>query len=199
MGKRYTKEVQREALKLADEIGPAAAARRLGINTDTLYGWRSQEKERTAALEAAVGGRSEAELLAESKALREQLKQARSALSAKSGEAEEAARSAGTLARELEQQPDVLIAAHPIRGLDIGAAAFVHEYLVQAKHRGCAVLLISADLAEILQLADRSAVCYEGRILGVFDGKDPPVEEISLAMAGRSVQNSPAGCVQNLY
>ncbi len=102
------------------------------------------------------------------------------------------------LARELEQQPDVLIAAHPIRGLDIGAAAFVHEYLVQAKHRGCAVLLISADLAEILQLADRIAVCYEGRILGVFDGKDPPVEEISLAMAGRSVQNSPAGCVQNL-
>ena len=102
------------------------------------------------------------------------------------------------VARELEQQPDVLVAAHPIRGLDIGAAAFVHEYLVQAKQRGCAVLLISADLAEILQLADRIAVCYEGRILGVFDGKDPPVEEISLAMAGRSVQNSPAGCVQNL-
>ena len=77
MGKRYTNEERREALKLADEIGPAAAARRLGINTDTLYGWRSREKERTAALEAAVGGRSEAELLAEIKALREQLKQAR--------------------------------------------------------------------------------------------------------------------------
>lgn len=76
MGKRYTSEERREALKLADEIGPAAA-RRLGINTDTLYGWRSREKERTAALEAAVGGRSEAELLAEIKALREQLKQAR--------------------------------------------------------------------------------------------------------------------------
>lgn len=77
MGKRYTNEERREALKLADEIGPAAAARRLGINADTLYGWRSREKERTAALEAAVGGRSEAELLAEIKALREQLKQAR--------------------------------------------------------------------------------------------------------------------------
>ena len=77
MGKRYTSEERREALKLADEIGPAAAARRLGINTDTLYGWRSREKERTAALEAAVGGRSEAELLAEIKALREQLVQAR--------------------------------------------------------------------------------------------------------------------------
>lgn len=77
MGKRYTNEERREALKLADEIGPAAAARRLGINTDTLYGWRSREKERTAALEAAVGGWSEAELLTEIKALREQLKQAR--------------------------------------------------------------------------------------------------------------------------
>ena len=77
MGKRYTSEERREALKLADEIGPAAAARRLGINTDTLYGWRSREKEQTAALEAAVGGRSEAGLLAEIKALREQLKQAR--------------------------------------------------------------------------------------------------------------------------
>ena len=63
MGKRYTNEERREALKLADEIGPAAAARRLGINTDTLYGWRSREKEQTAALEAAVGGRSEAELI----------------------------------------------------------------------------------------------------------------------------------------
>ena len=55
----------------------------------------------------------------------------------------------------------------------------------------------AGDIGSI-ELADRIAVCYEGRILGVFDGKDPPVEEISLAMAGRSVQNSPAGCVQNL-
>ena len=77
MGKRYRKEERQEALKLAEEIGPAAAARRLGINADTLYGWRGREKERSAELEAAVGGRSEAELLAENKALQEQLKQAR--------------------------------------------------------------------------------------------------------------------------
>ena len=76
MGKWYTKEERREALKLAEEIGPAAAARRLGINVDTLYGWWGREKERAAALGAAVGGRSEAELLAEIKALEEQLKQA---------------------------------------------------------------------------------------------------------------------------
>ena len=77
MGKRYTKEERREALKLAEEIGAAAAARRLGINVDTLYGWRSREKERSAAVEAAVGGRSEAELVAENEELREQLNQAR--------------------------------------------------------------------------------------------------------------------------
>ena len=73
MGKRYAKEERREALKQAEEIGAAAAARRLGINVDTLYGWRSREKERSVAVEAAVGGRSEAE----NEELREQLNQAR--------------------------------------------------------------------------------------------------------------------------
>lgn len=77
MGKRYTNEERREALKLAEEIGAATAARRLGINVDTLYGWRGRAKERAAALEAAVGGRSEGELVAEIKELRKQLKQAR--------------------------------------------------------------------------------------------------------------------------
>ena len=74
MGKRHTKEDRQEVLKLAEEIGPAAVARRLGINADTLYGWRGREKERAAELEAAMGGRSEAELWAENKALRDQLK-----------------------------------------------------------------------------------------------------------------------------
>lgn len=76
MGKRYTKEERQEALKPAEEIGAAGAARRLGINVDTLYGWRSREKEQAAALEAAVGGRSEGELAAEIKTLRKQLRQA---------------------------------------------------------------------------------------------------------------------------
>lgn len=90
------------------------------------------------------------------------------------------------LARELEQEPDLLVAAHPIRGLDIGAATFVHDRLMEARERGCAILLISADLAEILQVADRIAVLYEGSIMGVFDGENPPLEAISLAMAGKS-------------
>ena len=77
MGKRYTAEDRREALKLASEIGPAAAARRLGINADTLYGWRGREKQRSAALTADIGGRSEAELLEENRQLRAQLERAR--------------------------------------------------------------------------------------------------------------------------
>ena len=99
------------------------------------------------------------------------------------------------LARPLRQRPprrNVIPPEIPRRIPPTG------QIVLQQRRAGAAVLLISADLAEILQLADRIAVCYEGRILGVFDGKDPPVEEISLAMAGRSVQNSPAGCVQNL-
>lgn len=76
MGRRYTEEERREALKLADEIGGAAAARRLGIKEDTLYGWRGRQKERQAAQAAAIAGRSEAELLAENERLRAQLKQA---------------------------------------------------------------------------------------------------------------------------
>ena len=75
MGRRYTEEERREALKLADEIGGAAAARRLGIKEDTLYGWRGREKQKQADLEKAIGGRSEADLLAENERLRAQLRQ----------------------------------------------------------------------------------------------------------------------------
>lgn len=77
MGKRYTAEERTQALKLAEEIGGAAAARRLGIKEDTLYSWRGRERQRAAALESAVGGRSEAELMAENAQLRAQLQQAR--------------------------------------------------------------------------------------------------------------------------
>lgn len=76
MGKRYTAEERAQALKLAEEIGGAAAARRLGIKEDTLYGWQGRERKRAAALERAVGGRSEADLLAENARLRAQLQQA---------------------------------------------------------------------------------------------------------------------------
>lgn len=77
MGRKYSEEERREALKLADEIGAAAAARRLGINEDTLYGWRGRQKKQRRVLEEELGGRSEAELLAEIKRLKSELQQAR--------------------------------------------------------------------------------------------------------------------------
>ena len=89
------------------------------------------------------------------------------------------------LARELEARPDILIAVHPTRGLDIGATRYVHDTMIEAREAGCGVLLISADFDEILEMSDRIVVMFEGRILGEYDGKNPPIEEISLAMAGK--------------
>ena len=89
------------------------------------------------------------------------------------------------LARELESQPSLLVMAHPTRGLDIGAASFVHEQMIAARERGVGILLISADFDEILEISDRILVCFEGQIMGEFSGKNPPIEEISLAMTGK--------------
>ena len=89
------------------------------------------------------------------------------------------------LARELEGEPDLLVAVHPTRGLDIGATRFVHDTMIDARDKGCGVLLISADFDDILEVSDRIVVMFEGQIMGVFSGKNPPIEEISLAMAGK--------------
>ena len=89
------------------------------------------------------------------------------------------------LARELESSPDLLVAAHPTRGLDIGATRFVHDTMIAARDKGCGVLLISADFDEILEMSDRIVVMFEGQVMGEYSGKNPPIEEISLAMAGK--------------
>ncbi|NCB31357.1 MAG: ATP-binding cassette domain-containing protein, partial [Clostridia bacterium] len=89
------------------------------------------------------------------------------------------------LARELEAKPDLLVAVHPTRGLDIGATRFVHDSMIEARDSGCGVLLISADFDEILKMSDRILVMFEGRIMGEYPGKNPPIQEISLAMAGK--------------
>jgi general nucleoside transport system ATP-binding protein len=88
------------------------------------------------------------------------------------------------LAREFSGQPKVLVAAAPTRGLDVGAIETVHSYLRDAAASGVGVLLISEDLDEILELADRVLVMYEGRILGEFAAEQANVEEIGLLMAG---------------
>jgi simple sugar transport system ATP-binding protein len=88
------------------------------------------------------------------------------------------------LAREFESRPRVLVAAAPTRGLDVGAIETVHAYLRDAAAVGVAVLLISEDLDEILELADRVAVLYEGCVLGVLDAIGADVDEIGVLMAG---------------
>jgi simple sugar transport system ATP-binding protein len=88
------------------------------------------------------------------------------------------------LGREFSGDPRVLVVAAPTRGLDVGAIETVHEYLRQAAAKGVAVLLLSEDLDEVLGLADRVAVMYEGRIAGELDVEEATVEELGLLMAG---------------
>jgi ABC-type uncharacterized transport system ATPase subunit len=88
------------------------------------------------------------------------------------------------LGREFAGEPRVLIAASPTRGLDVGAIETVHAYLRDAACEGVAVLLFSEDLDEIIALADRVVVMYEGELTGEFDPETATVEEIGLAMAG---------------
>jgi ABC-type uncharacterized transport system ATPase subunit len=78
----------------------------------------------------------------------------------------------------------VLVAASPTRGLDVGAIETVHQYLLDAANDGVAILLISEDLDEILALADRIAVMYEGEVVGEVDRAGASVDEIGLMMAG---------------
>ena len=85
----------------------------------------------------------------------------------------------------LQSTPELLIAMHPTRGLDIGASEFVHEQMLREKKRGCGILLISANLDEIIKLADVIVVMFEGKIMGTFPGIKPPIDKISMAMTGR--------------
>jgi simple sugar transport system ATP-binding protein len=78
----------------------------------------------------------------------------------------------------------VIIASQPTWGLDIGAVAFVHRQLLQARQRGAAVLLISEDLEEILSIADRIAVIFNGRLSAGLPARQWSAASIGLAMAG---------------
>jgi simple sugar transport system ATP-binding protein len=88
------------------------------------------------------------------------------------------------LGREFSGDPRVLVAASPTRGLDVGAIAAVHGVLREAAARGVAILLISEDLDEIMSLADRVAVMYEGEVVGEADVEAATVEALGLLMAG---------------
>ncbi len=88
------------------------------------------------------------------------------------------------LARELSANPKMILVSQPTRGLDVGATEFVRNRLLECRNQGAAVLLISADLDEIMKLSDRIAVLYEGRIMGTVLAEDARVETIGLMMAG---------------
>ncbi|MTI69556.1 MAG: ABC transporter ATP-binding protein [Firmicutes bacterium] len=88
------------------------------------------------------------------------------------------------IAREVSNNPDLLIASQPTRGLDVGAIEYVHKSLVEQRDKGKAVLLVSLELDEVMNVSDRIAVIYEGRIVGIIDQKDANENKLGLMMAG---------------
>src|SRR3954454_21406250 len=92
------------------------------------------------------------------------------------------------IAREVDRNPDLLIAAQPTRGLDVGAIEFIHKRLIEQRDKGKAVLLVSLELDEIMKLSDRVAVINGGRIVGWVDPQKATEEELGLLMAGRVIK-----------
>ena len=90
------------------------------------------------------------------------------------------------IAREMQREPDVLLAIQPTRGLDVGAIEFVHRQLIRARDRGKAVLVLSFDLDEVLDLSDRLVVLYQGRIVGNVMNGELSRTELGLLMGGRA-------------
>jgi simple sugar transport system ATP-binding protein len=88
------------------------------------------------------------------------------------------------LGREITDKPDLLVAAHPTYGLDVGATEYLRNQLLKRREEGGAVLLVSEDLDEIFELCDRIAVIFEGRFMGILDSDDPRIADIGLMMAG---------------
>jgi ABC-type uncharacterized transport system ATPase subunit len=92
------------------------------------------------------------------------------------------------IAREMEKHPAALVVAQPTRGLDVGAAEFVHAQILDAADRGCAILLISSELSEIFALSDRIAVMFRGRVLKILDRAVATEETVGLLMNGSELE-----------
>ena len=88
------------------------------------------------------------------------------------------------IAREIDKDPQLLIAVQPTRGLDVGAIEYIHAQIVRQRDAGKAVLLVSLELDEVMNLSDRILVMYEGEIVGEFDPKTTDVQTLGLYMAG---------------
>ena len=92
------------------------------------------------------------------------------------------------IAREIDKDPQLLIAVQPTRGLDVGAIEYIHRQIVAQRDKNKGVLLVSLELDEVMSLSDRILVMYEGEIVGEFDPKTTTVEELGLYMAGAKKQ-----------
>lgn len=92
------------------------------------------------------------------------------------------------VAREISQDPDLLIASQPTRGVDIGAIEFIHRRIIEQRDQGKAVLLVSAELQEVMSLSDRIAVIYEGKIVGIVNSSEADEFKIGAMMTGSSLQ-----------
>jgi simple sugar transport system ATP-binding protein len=92
------------------------------------------------------------------------------------------------LAREIDRDPKVLLVGQPTRGVDIGAIEFIHQQLVDLRDRGCAILLVSVELDEIMALSDRVLVMFEGRFVG-----ETPIEEADRSTLGLMMTNAHQG------
>jgi simple sugar transport system ATP-binding protein len=88
------------------------------------------------------------------------------------------------VAREMRFDPILLVASQPTRGVDVGATEFIYQQLVEARQRGKAVLLVSADLDEILSLSDRIGVIFKGKIIREFRQEEATREQVGLFMTG---------------
>jgi ABC-type uncharacterized transport system ATPase subunit len=88
------------------------------------------------------------------------------------------------IAREIDLDPEILLAVQPTRGLDVGAIEYIHKQLVAQRDAGKAVLLVSLELDEVMEVSDRILVMYEGEIVADLDPKTTTVQELGLYMAG---------------
>lgn len=94
------------------------------------------------------------------------------------------------IGREVDRSPDLLIAAQPTRGLDVGAIEFIHRRLIEERDKGKAVLLVSFELDEIMDVSDRIAVMFDGKIVANVKPETTNEQELGLLMAGSQAEKA---------
>jgi simple sugar transport system ATP-binding protein len=96
------------------------------------------------------------------------------------------------VARELSRPVKLVIASQPTRGLDVGSIEYIHKQLIARRDQGAAVLVVSSELDEIMQLSDRLAVMFRGKVVAILDAKKVTKREVGLLMAGVVKGRKPA-------